>query len=258
MTLRHRSRIDKKSIGAKMIYFSSTAIAAAANIDGDIRNYLFAFFANCAAKKGFEFVEFGSLANVPRLRKWYSSLPASWLEVYERQGFNLADPVAEFAAVRRAMFSWTEIESLPSLSLTQRNMLDTARANGLVSTISTPIFGIAGTSMLVTFSSSAKIPYSLEIRRSLQRLARSIHVMHTTFCEAAAETSAEIQLSHRQSECLEWIASGKSSWAISRILGVTPDTVNYHIKTAMAKLGTSSRFVAVLRAIQCGALTIGE
>jgi LuxR family quorum-sensing system transcriptional regulator CciR len=62
----------------------------------------------------------------------------------------------------------------------------------------------------------------------------------------------DISLTTREIECLEWIANGKSSWDIGQILGISPDTVNYHVKKALRKLDVSSRTTAVVRAINLG------
>jgi LuxR family transcriptional regulator, activator of conjugal transfer of Ti plasmids len=57
-------------------------------------------------------------------------------------------------------------------------------------------------------------------------------------------------LSQREKDCLIWTARGKSSCDIGTILTISPNTVNFHIKNAMKKLGTASRTVAVIKAIQ--------
>jgi LuxR family quorum-sensing system transcriptional regulator CciR len=59
-------------------------------------------------------------------------------------------------------------------------------------------------------------------------------------------------LSDREKSCLAWSARGKSSWEIGRILAISENTVIFHIKNAMKKLGTSSRTLAAVKAIQLG------
>jgi len=61
-----------------------------------------------------------------------------------------------------------------------------------------------------------------------------------------------MQLTQRESECLRWTAQGKSSWDIAVILKISRNTVNFHVKNAMKKLGTSRRTVAVIKAIDLG------
>jgi LuxR family quorum-sensing system transcriptional regulator CciR len=59
-------------------------------------------------------------------------------------------------------------------------------------------------------------------------------------------------LSSREKTCLSWTAHGKSSWEIAKILKISENTVNFHIKKALSKLGTNSRTSAVVKAIQLG------
>ena len=69
-----------------------------------------------------------------------------------------------------------------------------------------------------------------------------------------AESTAkfELKLSVRELECLRWAAEGKSSWDTGVILKISENTVTFHIKNAMNKLGTSSRLVAVVKSIKLG------
>lgn len=59
-------------------------------------------------------------------------------------------------------------------------------------------------------------------------------------------------LSVREKECILWTARGKSSWEIGQILGISPNTVNFHIKNVMRKLDACSRTTAAIKAIKSG------
>jgi LuxR family quorum-sensing transcriptional regulator LasR len=63
---------------------------------------------------------------------------------------------------------------------------------------------------------------------------------------------ASSPLTPREMECLRWVAAGKTSWEISRILKVTEHTVVHHVRTFTRKLGVHSRHQAVLRAAALG------
>lgn len=54
----------------------------------------------------------------------------------------------------------------------------------------------------------------------------------------------EIELSQREEEILKWIADGKCSKSISYILGISENTVNYHIKKIQSKFGSANRTLA--------------
>jgi LuxR family quorum-sensing system transcriptional regulator CciR len=64
------------------------------------------------------------------------------------------------------------------------------------------------------------------------------------------------RLSTREADCLRWTAEGKSAWDVGMILGISENTANFHVKNAMKKLNTSSRTVAVLKAIRLNLLDL--
>ncbi len=60
--------------------------------------------------------------------------------------------------------------------------------------------------------------------------------------------SADMQitpLSKREKEVLSWIKLGKSTWDISQILGISENTVKYHVSGILRKLNVSTRSQAV-------------
>ncbi|MGZ2505090.1 LuxR family transcriptional regulator [Rhizobium leguminosarum] len=65
-----------------------------------------------------------------------------------------------------------------------------------------------------------------------------------------------IRLTQREKECLSWVAKGKSSFVISRLLCISEHTVNFHIKNTLRKLNVSSRFVAVQKAARLGLIEL--
>ncbi|MBY5904698.1 helix-turn-helix transcriptional regulator [Rhizobium leguminosarum] len=52
------------------------------------------------------------------------------------------------------------------------------------------------------------------------------------------------------------IRKGKSSWDISAILGISLNTINYHIKNGIRKMKTRDRIVEVLRAARFGLIEV--
>ncbi|MER9702413.1 helix-turn-helix transcriptional regulator [Mesorhizobium sp. M0146] len=66
----------------------------------------------------------------------------------------------------------------------------------------------------------------------------------------------DCHLSPREEECLLWAARGKSSWEVGMIIGISSNTVNFHIKNAMRKLDASSRTAAIVKAIGLGIILL--
>ena len=60
------------------------------------------------------------------------------------------------------------------------------------------------------------------------------------------------KLSAKEQEILKWCAMGKSSWEIGRILNCTEAGVNYHFCNIRRKFGVSSRWLALVKALEMG------
>jgi DNA-binding CsgD family transcriptional regulator len=67
---------------------------------------------------------------------------------------------------------------------------------------------------------------------------------------------ASARLTDREREVLEWVAAGVSNKGIARRLGLSPNTVKYHITALFAKLGASTRAEAVAAAARRGELSL--
>lgn len=68
------------------------------------------------------------------------------------------------------------------------------------------------------------------------------------------QTGDHILLSDRELEILKLVASGKSNQSIADQLSISENTVKYHLKNILQKLGVSNRTEAVTIAMQKGLL----
>ncbi|WP_313903251.1 helix-turn-helix domain-containing protein [Rhizobium leguminosarum] len=63
-------------------------------------------------------------------------------------------------------------------------------------------------------------------------------------------------LSPREKECLLWIAQGKTSWETAVIMGISENTVAFHVKNCLRKLDVRTRTAAVATATRFGLLEL--
>lgn len=61
-------------------------------------------------------------------------------------------------------------------------------------------------------------------------------------------------LAPRQIEVLRLTMEGKSAWVVGSLLGISENTVNYHLKQIFRQLDVSTKHHAVLRALELGLL----
>jgi DNA-binding CsgD family transcriptional regulator len=76
-----------------------------------------------------------------------------------------------------------------------------------------------------------------------------------TSTDAEPQTT-ERRLTDREREVLEWVAAGVSNKGIARRLGLSPNTVKFHIAALLTKLGASTRAEAVAAAARRGELSL--
>lgn len=70
------------------------------------------------------------------------------------------------------------------------------------------------------------------------------------------KTGEDTSLSDRELECLRWCALGKTNGDIGFILGISENTVRFHMKNIFRKLNVSSRVQAVSRAVAISSLAV--
>lgn len=85
-------------------------------------------------------------------------------------------------------------------------------------------------------------------------LVNVAHLALSRIYASAAREQAYAALTAREIEVLRWTADGKTSSEVSNILSVSENTVNFHVKNAIAKLQTANKTAAVVRAAMLGLL----
>lgn len=80
------------------------------------------------------------------------------------------------------------------------------------------------------------------------------------FSSAAAgvENTPPAQLTAKETQTLMWCFKGKTSWEIARIQNCSESTINFHFSNIRRKFAVSSRSAALLKAIESGAINIGD
>jgi DNA-binding CsgD family transcriptional regulator len=81
-------------------------------------------------------------------------------------------------------------------------------------------------------------------------LSTAIHASEVRFRELLDSRTTNSPLSPRESECLRWIADGKTDFEVGKILSISPRTVRFHISNAKAKLGVATRIQAVAKRVR--------
>lgn len=179
------------------------------------------------------------------------SYPDEWQERYFQRGYDRIDPLIKKSRKCAGAFRWSEVYNDASTTEDERRVFDEAAAFGLRSGISVPLHGPSGRFAIMSFAQASDREFQNRTITYLQFAALHFHLRVAKFANLSDIEEAP-DLSLREKECILWTARGKSSWEIGQILGISINTVNFHIKNLMRKLDTASRTVAAIKAINFG------
>lgn len=177
-----------------------------------------------------------------------STYPADWVTHYLHSRYERLDPVIAEALLNPEPFRWGL--GLTKLSSAQNNLLYEASEFGIRYGFTVPIHDGHGPIAAVTFATDEKRPqFECCINthaRVLQLMAMYFH-SHVRRKISRNQRLAELLLSPRELECLQWAAEGKSAWEIGRILGISRHTVASYLDNAKGKLGVRTVVQAAAR-----------
>jgi LuxR family transcriptional regulator len=86
-------------------------------------------------------------------------------------------------------------------------------------------------------------------------MGRHLHALITQTLPKKAETPPPSHLSAREIDVLKLAADGKTAYESARILNLSPRTINFHVQSAIVKLGVNNKIAAVITAAKEGYLS---
>ncbi|WP_245322528.1 LuxR family transcriptional regulator [Mesorhizobium sp. WSM3882] len=181
--------------------------------------------------------------------------PDGWRERYFEMGYDRIDPIIKRSRRRIEAFPWSEVYNDESTTEDERRVLDEAATFGLRSGISVPLHGPDGSSAIVNFAQAWDGEFPNRTITYLQFAALHFHLRVAEFAHSTGIENTS-NLSPREKECILWTAKGKSSWEIGKILGISINTVNFHIKNVIKKMDANSRITAILELLKRGIIEL--
>ncbi|WP_404294847.1 LuxR family transcriptional regulator (plasmid) [Microvirga sp. RSM25] len=181
--------------------------------------------------------------------------PDEWQERCFEMGYDRIDPIAKTCRKRADAFQWSEVYNDASTTENERRVFDEAATFGLRSGITVPLHGPNGSFAIMSFAQPWDRGFQSRTITYLQLAAVHFHLRVAKFANSSGIEEAP-NLSLREKECILWTARGKSSWEVGIILGISANTVNFHIKKVMRKLDAASRTVAAIKAVNFGIIEV--
>ena len=215
-------------------------------------------FASCLGDYGFTtfgVVHFATPGEPIALRPAFGRDPSDWSQRYARENFGASDPTVNVVFSTGMPFSWADVRS-GDLTKAQDRVFAEAASSGLSTGFVVPVTGPYGEVSAVMMAGDRRGDPPVSDRAVLTALATVFASHGRSLTELADDAPTSTPLTRRESECLTWVAQGKTDWEIGEILGIRPRTVGTHIDNARGKLDVTSRSRAVFEAWRRGWLLV--
>ncbi|MGR4870289.1 LuxR family transcriptional regulator [Variovorax sp. LARHSF232] len=205
---------------------------------------IFGCVVRAAAALGFEHCAYGARRPLPMARPrtlLLNSYDSRWQHRYVAAGYLAIDPVVAHGGRHAEPVIWSD-----ALFRRSPQMWEEARGFGLAVGWSQSCFDAQGNGGLVSVARSHEALSAIELREKEPALRWLVNVAHLALSAALLrEEQPRSLLTGREDEILRWTADGKTSPEIAQILQLSVNTVNFHVKHALAKLGAATKASAV-------------
>ena len=185
--------------------------------------------------------------------------PGDWVRYFDRRGLGVRDPVHRASQVTGSGFAWTSLPGLITLDSDDLDVLERARRAGIGEGYTVPVHVPGEYSGSCSFAMEAgtrmhseQTFYALLLGSFAFEAARRLHRRR------CSRPLPAVSLTRQQRQCVIWIGRGKSEWEVGKILGLSPATVNEHLKRARTRCGVSKSSQLIIYALLSGSISYDE
>ncbi len=185
------------------------------------------------------------------------NFPAGWDRNWEQ--FESHDPYYHACFYGTLPFDWEKVQNNDLLYTKEKDAWKYLADYGLLTGMTIPIHLPDGKFAVVSaIVDRRKINWTSFFEKNHDTMFYLTHLFNKALIDKGfinqVETADVRLLTPRETECLKWVACGKTSPEISVILQRSVDTVRLHIKNSMLKLNSNTRTHAVAKAVHLGIL----
>ena len=208
-----------------------------------------------AGDLGFDYCAYGMRIPVPVSRPriaMFNNYPTAWQSRYRERNYVGVDPT-----VHHAMHSLRPVVWSDEVFASAQELWEEARSFGLQVGWAQSSLDANGVGGMLTLARAGEPLSDVELRdKSLRMawLAQAAHLGMSRCMTTRLLPDAEIRLTKRELAVLRWTGDGKTSGEIAAILRISERTVNFHVRNAVAKLGTTNKLAATVKAAILGML----
>ncbi len=223
--------------------------------DCDDPRVVFRRVEKAARDLGFEYCAYGLRTPLPITNPKMivlSNYPSAWQARYTEAGYLDIDPTILHCRRNQHPLIWSDAVFANVPQLWAESQAAGLRVGWTQSILNG--FGVIG---LLTLARSVEPLTAEELATKELKMRLLVSLTHTALARVLArqvDTGFSVTLTPRETEVLKWHADGKTSNDISEILTISVDTVKFHTKNAVFKLGAANKTAAAVRATMLGLL----
>jgi LuxR family transcriptional regulator, quorum-sensing system regulator BjaR1 len=176
-----------------------------------------------------------------------------WCELYLKEKWIAHDPVARHCFRSVDPFEWSTAPYDREREPLAQMVMDRAADFGMPKGFCVPIHSPDGASAAVSVAGERPV-MSSGVKPAIHIMALYAYQRIRTLLRPPRRLRG--RLTERERQVLQWVAIGKTSWEIGRIIGTTERTVNAHILAASRKLRAANRTAAAFTALQLHEITL--
>ena len=178
------------------------------------------------------------------------SYPLEWCNLYIEREFDKVDPIVQESLTRHGIQYWSDTyKRYENADVFMRYARDFFLSEGYSYGVTSlngqqrSLFSFCGKAVKRHPRTELILDYTIpHLSAAFNRIVEC----------SKGKKPLSVSLSSRETEVLEWVKDGKSTWEISVILSISSNTVKFHLKNIMQKLQAVTRTQAVASAMEFG------
>lgn len=205
---------------------------------------------------GFNYFHFKftpKFSSIPVSSNTLSNYPNEFIKAYEKNHFMRKNPIVAHCHFSIAPIVWDE-----DLFCDSPEIWQAIQTHGLIYGWSQSVHDASGGISILSVARSHPTLTEDEFTEKAAHVLWLCNQLHSFMSARSLPRLRELppisRLSVRESEVLKWTAEGKTASDIAMILSLTTRTVNFHISSAIRKMGANNKTSAVVIATKSGLL----
>ena len=176
--------------------------------------------------------------------------PESARESYVKEKQFRHDPLFKIATRTGQAFWWSDIEKMTELTPEQALFMKDFYASGFGEGFSMPTYGPGGLNGYFGLGKGVDERFGPDnVPQYFQLYCQTVHLR---YCKLVRKRRRTVNLSIKEREVMTHVVHGLSTNQIADVLGVSPNTINTHLKRVYVKMGVQDRVSATLRFLAFG------